>query len=353
MGSPTLEHQGKVGLERQAIKRLNERVYSMEKSERLAEFSGSVRLELVPCPLCKTSESVSAFVRADQGKVVRCNGCGLLYLNPRPDESSIADFYDESYFSAGGHGSAYHDYVAQQAALVKLGEHSALTAMDLLCKRISPSHKRLLDVGCGDGTLLNLARRRGFEVLGVELSSHMASFVREAYKIDIVEKPLERAGLGDASFDIVTGQEVLEHLTDPVGWLREVRRILKPEGTLLLTTPNAGCAQAYGEQWLGFRMSFEHLTFFDRDRVARALKLAGLRIVSFWTRGKGVVDSWSLQIRYRGLEERLKRRALVWCPSLLPPIARVRQLWEFRKLLAGRERPYGHTLWVLAMKDNG
>ena len=324
----------------------------MKESERLMEVSGNVRSEVVPCPLCGTRDFIAAFVRTDQRKVVRCKGCGLLYLNPRPDESSIVAFYDESYFSDGGHGSAYHDYVAQQAALLKWGEHPALTAMELLCKRIFPFHKRLVDVGCGDGTLLNLARLRGFDVLGVELSSHMANFVRDTYKINVVEKALEEAGLGDESFDVVTGQEVLEHLTDPVGWLREVRRILKPKGTLLLTTPNAGCAQAYGDQWLGFRMSFEHLTFFDRDRVAGALNLAGLRITGMWTRGRAVPESLTLSYRCRRLSERVQRRAVRSLPSLLPPLARARQWWEFRKLLAGRERPYGHTLWVLATRDD-
>jgi 2-polyprenyl-3-methyl-5-hydroxy-6-metoxy-1,4-benzoquinol methylase len=323
----------------------------MQKPEQLEGFSGNVRLEFVPCPLCSTSDSSSAYIRADDGKVVRCNGCGLLYLNPRPQASSIPDFYDESYFSAGGHGSAYCDYVAQQAALLKWGEHPALTAMDLLCKGILPRRKRLLDVGCGDGTLLNLARLRGFDVLGVELSSHMANFVRRTYKINVIEKPIEEAGLGDESFDIVTGQEVLEHLTDPVGWLREVRRILKPQGTLLLTTPNAGCAQAYREHWLGFRMSFEHLTFFDANTVARALRLAGLRITGLWTRGRAVAESLTLAYRARRLSERVQRRAVASCPSLLPPLAHFRQRREFRKLLAGRGSRFGHTLWVLAVKD--
>jgi 2-polyprenyl-3-methyl-5-hydroxy-6-metoxy-1,4-benzoquinol methylase len=327
------------------------RISIMEKPERVAELSGKVRPEFVPCPLCGMNDSSLTYTRADEGKIVRCNSCGLLYLNPRPQASAIADFYDESYFSAGGHGSAYRDYVAQQATLLKWGEHPALTAMDLLCKRISPFRKRLVDVGCGDGTLLNLARSRGFDVLGVELSAHMANFVRETYKIEVIEKPLEEAGLGDESFDVVIGQEVLEHLTDAVGWLREVRKILKPEGTLLLTTPNAGCAKAYGELWLGFRMSFEHLTFFDTATVTRALKSAGLGIVGIWTRGKGVADNSRRTLRYRRLVERVRRRVVALCPPLLPPLARGRQWWEFRKLLAGHERPYGHTLWVLAMRD--
>jgi 2-polyprenyl-3-methyl-5-hydroxy-6-metoxy-1,4-benzoquinol methylase len=323
----------------------------MENSQGLARPPGNDRVAFVPCAVCGRDDFRSAFVRADQGKVVCCMGCGLLYLNPRPCASATADFYDESYFSSGGHGSAYRNYVAQQAALVTWGEHPALTAMDLLCKRVSPRGKRLVDVGCGDGTLLNLARVRGFDVLGVELSSHMADFVRQTHKIDVVERPLEEAGLDNESFDVVTGLEVLEHLTDPVRWLREVRRVLRPDGLLLLTTPNAGCAQAYGDQWLGFQMSFEHLTFFDRSTLACALKLAELRILGMWTRGQGIADTPGLLNRCRRLAQRVRRRAVGEFPSLFEPLARAQQWWEFRKLLAGRERPYGHTLWVLAIRE--
>lgn len=324
----------------------------MLEPERRVESAADIRLEIVSCPLCGTSDRSSAYTRADNGKVVRCTGCGLLYLNPRPAASSIADFYDESYFSAGGHGSAYCDYVAQQSELMKWGEHPALSAIDLLCHRVSGYRKRLVDVGCGDGTLLNLARLRGFDVLGVELSAHMANFVRETYQIDVIDKPLEAACLGDESVDIVTGQEVLEHLTDPLGWLREVGRILKPKGVLLLTTPNARCAEAYGERWLGFRMSFEHLTFFDRERVALAAGLAGLRIMGLWTRGRAVADCSTWAVRLSNFSRRIQRRAVRSFPRLLPPLAGARRWWNFRTLLAGRKRPYGHTLWVLATKDD-
>ena len=301
----------------------------------------------VCCPLCSCEDSAPAFTRADNGTVVQCKKCALLYLNPRSPEFSIASLYDRSYFDEGGHGSGYRDYIRQQAIEMKRGDHPAQLALQLLEQRISPRGRTLLDVGCGGGDLLNLARRHGFGVSGVDVSAYVAAQARERFNLDVFADGLEDAKFDANSFDVVTALEVVEHLTRPVQWLREVYRILKPCGLLLLTTPNAHCAAKYGEKWLGFTASFEHLTFFDLRTVTLAAEMAGLRTTAVWTRGNGLSSASSVVGRVVGNAKRILKRALLSFPSLFA-------LLQARRRPIGvtpfERDPFGHDLWVLLEK---
>lgn len=306
-------------------------------------------LEQVACPLCRAQKSDFAFRRADHATVVRCCECRLLYLNPRPPDSSVASFYDESYFAEGGHGSGYRDYMVQQTTEVNFGKHPAFLALHLLGRHSSSAGKKMLDVGCGGGHLLSLARQAGYRVQGLDLSDHIAAEARSTFDIDVFAGDLKEANFARNSFDVVAALEVIEHLINPVEWLREIREILQPDGLLLLSTPNAGCAEVYGEQWFGFNASFEHLTFFDLDTVARALAMAGFRIVEARTFGEGGPPH---EVEGRGMKASLKgmaRRTLGLVPPLLAFTQRQRMLRRFRPI---EEHPHGHTLWLIAGKGS-
>ena len=96
---------------------------------------------------------------------------------------------------------------------------------------------RLLDVGCGDGSFLGLAQQNGWIVSGTECSDYAAKFVGEKLGIPVFCGELGTAGYPGDFFDVVTMWHVLEHVTDPRGYLREIHRILKPSGLLVLAVP--------------------------------------------------------------------------------------------------------------------
>lgn len=313
-------------------------------------LSAAVDLETVACPLCGTDRWERAYTRLDGGAVVRCLECRLLYLNPRPAKSLISTFYDDSYFAGRGHGSAYEDYLASQAAALARRDHPGLLALHMIERYVSPPGKLLLDVGCGAGHLLDLAKRHGFDVTGVDISPFAAAHARGLFDLDVCTGDLADAGFASCSFDAITALEVVEHLTDPVAWLREVSRVLKPGGLLLVTTPNGCCSEVYGEEWLGFRTSFEHLTFFEMGTLGSALRVAGLDVVGAWTRGDGRDPGLRDVRRIRAGIKTLGSRILGAAPPLLAYVKWARQL---RSLASADERPFGHSLWVLGAKPAG
>jgi 2-polyprenyl-3-methyl-5-hydroxy-6-metoxy-1,4-benzoquinol methylase len=99
---------------------------------------------------------------------------------------------------------------------------------------------RLLDVGCLWGSFLGYAHERGFDVTGIEPFGKAATYVKEVLKLNASQGTLRSAALPAGSFDVVTILDVIEHMTDPVTELKEVYRVTKPGGLLIVSTPDVG-----------------------------------------------------------------------------------------------------------------
>jgi len=105
---------------------------------------------------------------------------------------------------------------------------------------------RLLDVGCGNGRFLRTMRSLGWMVDGVEFSDDGVRVCRKA-ELPVHHGDLASAAFPDAHFDVITVRHVIEHIPEPQPFIRELARILKPGGTLIMETPNS---RALGRQWL-------------------------------------------------------------------------------------------------------
>ncbi len=137
---------------------------------------------------------------------------------------------------------------------------------------------RLLDVGCGTGLLLALARPT-YECVGLEPSPVPAAAAR-AQGFPVVESTLEAADLEPGSFDVVTMDAVVEHVTDPLAVLRKVHEVLRPGGVVALKTPRFGGPTSWlrGRGWNGFRHGY-HTYLFTGRTLGRTLEAAGFRVL--------------------------------------------------------------------------
>jgi SAM-dependent methyltransferase len=142
---------------------------------------------------------------------------------------------------------------------------------------------RVLDIGVGHGGFLGLARREGWDALGVDVSDHAATEAKERYGVEVIHGTLESARFPGGHFDLVHLSHVLEHLPDPPGTLREIRRILAPSGRVVIEVPN----ELENLQVRIFDMlrlprrrypvPSTHLYFFSPGTLAAVIISAGLR----------------------------------------------------------------------------
>jgi 2-polyprenyl-6-hydroxyphenyl methylase/3-demethylubiquinone-9 3-methyltransferase len=139
--------------------------------------------------------------------------------------------------------------------------------------------ERVLDVGCGEGRFAAELTRAGAVVVGIDVAEEA---LRRAGELDPGLELLLVDGegawpLADASFDVVWAGEVIEHVADTASWLSEVRRVLRPGGRLLLSTPAHGRARmlrlALSRRAFAahFNPTGEHLRFYNRDTLSELL----------------------------------------------------------------------------------
>jgi SAM-dependent methyltransferase len=136
-------------------------------------------------------------------------------------------------------------------------------------KLLLPPDPKLLDIGCGTGGNLAMLGQFG-SVIGVEPSADGRRLAMSRGVAEVIEGTAEATGLPDASADMVSMLDVLEHLDDDAGALNEVVRVLKPGGWLVLTVP------AFMFLWSGHDEALHHKRRYRRAQLDRVLRGAGL-----------------------------------------------------------------------------
>lgn len=178
------------------------------------------------CQLCENGDT-RLVKKENDWKIVQCKNCGFVYVNPRPDENYLKQHY-QSYLPAGQNKIDNWKHMMSGIFSKSLDIISALSCV---------KSGRLLDIGCGYGSFLQIAMGREWKVSGIDLSEKAVLYARSK-GLDVSNKDLFEMAYQDEEFDVVTMFYVLEHLLNPVKYLQEVYRILKPHGLLLIRIPH-------------------------------------------------------------------------------------------------------------------
>jgi 2-polyprenyl-3-methyl-5-hydroxy-6-metoxy-1,4-benzoquinol methylase len=245
----------------------------------------SAELEQASCCLCPPGTPTELRFEDPPFAVVRCSGCGLVFVSPRIAAERLNEVYDETYWSSPApkdHG--YADYRGDHANWLRTYRLRAR----VLDGRLAASAK-ILDVGCAAGYFGEVMRDRGHEVWGIEPSEAIVGEARSRLGADRVHiGTLADAPHLEAGFDLITLWDVIEHLPDPIASLREARRLLRPGGLLLLETQNveSSFARLLGRRWQHFKQS-EHLWHFAPATIRRLLAAGGFDPVELSARRAG------------------------------------------------------------------
>jgi SAM-dependent methyltransferase len=225
------------------------------------------------CLVCGVARAEQRFVQRGYS-VFRCSGCGFQYVAPTPSAAELADYYDRAY-----------EVPLERYAAASARNTARIQELERWC----PSRGRLLEVGASWGHSLALARERGWDVAGVELSPRAAAYAREHFALTVFNCNLADAPLAAASFDAVIMWHVLEHVRNPKEELVRLATLLKPGGVLGLRVPNiASFGARVAGQWWPWMCPPAHLWFFSAATLPRLLSSCGFEVTEVKTlRGDG------------------------------------------------------------------
>lgn len=273
-------------------------------------------METTTCPLCGSASAAYRYTLADyymrrfdvEATLVQCSHCGLVYQNPRPTPAEMDAHYPPEYAPyQSGRGP-------RPGRLLQLAYDYGMRKRGRFVTR----HKQagtLLDIGCATGVFLDAMRRQGhWELHGVEVNPDVAEVARRDHRLDVFAGTLEEAAYPDNHFDVVTLWDVLEHLHDPAATLREIHRILKDDGIVVIRVPNLASwdAQWFGRYWAGYDAP-RHLCVFSPQTLACMLAGAGFSVLDESSAIAGymvLVLSIHFWMNARGMGETAKRRIL-------------------------------------------
>jgi 2-polyprenyl-3-methyl-5-hydroxy-6-metoxy-1,4-benzoquinol methylase len=197
------------------------------------------------------------------GPIVRCQKCRLVFQSPVPPPSEIIH--------------AYEEVVDERYEQERIGRvHTFGRDLAELQRYMAPG--RVLDVGCHIGLFLEIAQEKGWDAWGIEPSNWAAERARTR-GLQVIHGPLDEADLQPQSFDAVTMWDVIEHLSDPLGALKQCHELLKPGGVIAVCTMDVEALfpRVTRRRWPWYMQM--HLIYFSKRTLAAMLDAAGYDVL--------------------------------------------------------------------------
>ncbi len=237
------------------------------------------------CPVGCNSTLENTDIKLPEGVLKKCPDCGQLL------SSCSKAWFDESMqefdvplgtLPSGKNRQRYHQ---------RMG--NILNDAKSVVGNKNNEALRLLDVGCSSGALLRVAKECGYDASGAEPATQAADTAR-GLGFEIFPGYLQDAGFPDNHFDVITLFEVIEHLLDPQDLLKEILRILKPGGVLLIGTGNANSwtVDFMGADWEYFdiRSHGGHISFFNPKSMRMLTENCGFEVDNISTKRVNILE---------------------------------------------------------------
>lgn len=201
--------------------------------------------------------------------LLHCHACGHRKLCASMTSEQIGDLYTR-YYPRSAFDVETWQPAREESPLRTWRRGTRASAF-----RWVPRNVRVLDIGCGFGESLGYHRARGCDAHGVEADANILR-VAERHGLSVRHGLFNADHYALGTFDVVTLDQVIEHMADPLHGLQGICQVLRPGGLLVLSTPNADGwgARVFGRRWIHWHAPY-HLQFFSRDSMARAAASAG------------------------------------------------------------------------------
>lgn len=234
------------------------------------------------CPVCRSSvlspylETKDHFLTGEVFEIIRCAHCGCLLTDPQPGSHELAHYYQSP------------EYVSHSVSLKSLSnafyvlirKFTLRNKFRLIRSLSGVSSGSILDVGCGSGELLRLFRKKNWLTTGVEPSEAARQRAIRKYHLDVGDSDM-LGSLSPATYDAITLWHSLEHIRNLDETLYHLKRLLAPDGILLVAVPNwrSWDASYYRDFWAAWDVP-RHLYHFTDESMKALMQRYGMRVLA-------------------------------------------------------------------------
>ena len=217
----------------------------------------------VPCNLCDRDDISEIWIK-DTFRYVQCRNCGLVYVNPQLEPSEIEKIYSSIYRNKSDNKLPPTDFINYREILQWAEPYRKLN--------------RFLDTGCFNGYLLAAAREKKWQPYGVEISDQAVQYANQIMGLNVLQSYSPHELFPEKFFDVVVLFDVIEHLSDPTSFLKEIYSLLRPGGGLYIFTPNFNSLtrRIFQKEW-GVFFPW-HQYYFSPETLEKLLCKSGFNI---------------------------------------------------------------------------
>lgn len=237
----------------------------MESQVTLMKKNRPLKLETIICPVCGGNSFTHLFKKREE-PFVMCDACSLVLINPRPVFEEVLETYNTNYS---------RDYAKKAEKKLK----RSLRRVNLV-KRDFSSEGYWLDVGCSAGFVVKAASQAGYNAFGIDVEPWGINFGKTKLGLDNLSVGLiEEQDYSNKQFDVISLYDVIEHVPDLNILIKELKRILAPDGVIDIITPDLGHFRTTKPlcDWKEIKPS-EHLYYFDKKTLNSLFNKHGLSI---------------------------------------------------------------------------
>jgi len=232
---------------------------------------------LLNCPVCENKNWDKVY-HIGAWDIEECKTCGFAKINPMPSRDNRKLCYSEEEVVTRNTKKKSFSRNISRAMKRFFGKVTKRNKSEIFYNKLRkhlPPKSKILDIGCGDGSFLQLAKNQ-FNCAGIEISEYLASLAGRIDGVDIRSGNFLSTDFGGETYDAITLISLLEHLDDPLDALRKCFSLLNKNGILLLKTVNYGCLnrKIKKEKWTGLRPP-DHVVYFTPHSLSRILEKVG------------------------------------------------------------------------------
>jgi len=225
------------------------------------------------CNICNKTkfEQISPRVRdSTKHRILRCKNCTHIQLSPIPTLAENRKFYDEDRMSKN---IQFHS--------IKLMKEKSMSDTLIhvnLTKKLASKKSKILEIGSGYGFFLEAMKKQKFNVTGIEVSKLRRDYAKKLSKVSVLDYDLHEGVPNIGKYDVIVMFHVLEYIADPIHFLSNTAKLLKPKGKLLVKIPNANdLSLKFHEEYRNWFWIRAHINYFTPKILKHVLKKAGLK----------------------------------------------------------------------------